>query len=288
MNLTKKLTKKIPLLLAFFSAVAILSGCANQPKEKMKFTEWCKDRYTTAEELFKNEKYGRAVEKLEEILSTCAGTGYLEQTQFLLAESYFKQEDWIEARGEYGSFVINFPGSPFIETAEFRKAISSFNMEYQVARDEANTTIAMKDFERYISNYPESPLLDSINYYRGLLVERMAEKEYQTARLYLRMDKPQAAVIYFKEFLETYKFSKRRTESLFSIAQAYNDLDQFETARSYLAIAKSEAKPDDKDMLKQIEKVEKNIEKAEKAFEKRLKKDAEKKRIQKEEKELQN
>lgn len=283
-----KLTKKIPLLLAFSLFAAILSGCANKPQEKMKFTEWCKARYEFAEDLYKKGKYGRTVEKLEEILATCAGTGYLEQTQFLLAESYFNQEDWIEARGEYGSFIINFPGSPFVETAEFRKAISSFNMEYRVARDEANTTIAMKDFERYLSNHPDSPLRDSINYYYGLLVERRAEKEFQTARLYLRMDKPQAAVIYFKEFLETYPTSKRHTESLFMIAQAYNDLDQFESAKSYLAIAKSEAKEDDKEILKQIQKVEKNIEKSEQAYEKRLKKDSEKKRIQKEEKDLQN
>lgn len=283
-----KLTKKIPLLLTFSVFAAILSGCAAKPQEKMKFTEWCKARYEFAEDLYKKEKYGRAVEKLEEILATCAGTGYLEQTQFLLAESYFNQEDWIEARGEYGSFIINFPGSPFVETAEFRKAISSFNMEYRVARDEANTTIAMKDFERYLSNHPDSPLRDSINYYYGLLVERMAEKEFQTARLYLRMDKPQAAVIYFKEFLETYPKSKRHTESLFMIADAYNDLDQFETAKNYLQIAKSEAKPDDKDILKQIEKVEKKIDKSEQAYEKRLKKDSEKKRIQKEEKDMQN
>ncbi|MCQ2122794.1 MAG: outer membrane protein assembly factor BamD [Fibrobacter sp.] len=283
-----KLTKKIPLLLTFSVFAAALSGCATKPQEKMKFTEWCKARYEFAEDLYKKGKYGRTVEKLEEILATCAGTGYLEQTQFLLAESYFNQEDWIEARGEYGSFIINFPGSPFVETAEFRKAISSFNMEYRVARDEANTTIAMKDFERYLSNHPDSPLRDSIDYYRGLLVERMAEKEFQTARLYLRMDKPQAAVIYFKEFLETYPTSKRHTESLFMIAQAYNDLDQFESAKSYLAIAKSEAKEDDKDIQKQIAKVEKNIAKAEEAYEKRLKKDSEKKRIQKEEKDLQN
>ena len=86
---------------------------------------------------------------------------------------------------------MNFPGSPFIETAEFRKAVSSFNMEFRVSRDEANTTVAMKDFERYLSNYPESPLRDSVNYYYNLLVERLAEKEFQTARLYMRMDKYQ-------------------------------------------------------------------------------------------------
>ncbi len=283
-----KLTKKIPLFLPFFMVMAVLCGCASAPQEKMKFTEWCKARYEFAEDLYKKEKYGRAIEKLEEVLATCAGSGYMEQTQFLLAETYFTQEDWIEARGEYGSFILNFPGSPFAETAEFRKAISSFNMEYRVSRDDANTTIAMKDFERYLSNHPDTPLRDSVNYYYNLLVDRMAEKEFQTARLYLRMDKYQAAVIYFKEFLETYPKTKRRTEALFMIAQAYNELDQFETAKLYLNIAKAEAAADDKDIQKQIAKTEKKIEKAEKAYEKRLKKDSEKKRIQKEEKELQN
>jgi outer membrane protein assembly factor BamD len=119
-------------------------------------------------------------------------------------------------------------------------------------------------------------------------VERIAEKEFQTARLYLRMDKPQAAVIYFKEFLETYQNSKRRKESLFLISQAYTDLDQFEAAREYLNIAKLELKDDDKDGHKLLEKTEKKIAKAEEKFEKRMKKDSEKKRILKEEREMLN
>ncbi|MCQ2105750.1 MAG: outer membrane protein assembly factor BamD [Fibrobacter sp.] len=282
------LLKKIPLFLCFFAAAAMMTSCSSSRGEKMKYTEWCRARYEKAEELFKAEKYGRTTERLEEILATCAGTGFMEQAQFLLAESYFNQEDWIEARGEYGSFIINFPGSPFIETAEFRKAVSSFNMEFRVSRDDANTTIAMRDFERYLSNHPDTPLRDSVNYYYNLLVERMAEKEFQTARLYSRMDKPQAAVIYFKEFLETYPNSKRREEALFMIAKAYNELDQFETAKLYLNIARKEVTEDNKDGLKQIEKIEKKIEKSEAAFEKRLKKDSQKKRFQKEDKELQS
>lgn len=282
------LLKKIPLFLGFLTSAFLISSCATGTHEKMTHTQWCGTRYAKAEELFKAGKYGRTIEKLEDILSTCAGTGYMEQAQFLIAESHFNMEDWIEARGEYGSFIVNFPGSPFIETAEFRKAISSFNMEFRVSRDEANTTVAMKDFERYLSNHPDTPLRDSVNYYYGLLVDRLAEKEFQTARLYLRMEKPQAAVIYFKEFLETYPYAKRRPEALIMISQSYNDLDQFETAKLYLNIAKKEAPADNKDFQKQIEKTEKNIAKSEKAFEKRLKKDSEKKRIQKEEKELQN
>lgn len=283
----KRLVKSA-LFFSLFASSALFTGCALSSNNKMTHTEFCKAKYDAAEEMFKAEKYGRVQEKLEEIMSLCAGTGYLEQTSFLLAESHFNLEEWIEARGEYGSFIVNFPGSPFAETAEFRKAIASFNMEFNVSRDEANTTIAMKDFERYLSNHPDTPLRDSINYYYGLLVERMAEKEFQTARLYLRMDKPQAAVIYFKEFLDTYQQSKRRKEALFLTAQAYTDLDQFETAREFLDRAKLELKEDDKDGQKLLAKTEKKIAKAEKNFEKRMRKESEKKRIIKEEKEMLN
>ena len=145
----------------------------------------------------------------------------------------------------------------------------------------------MKDFERYLANHPNTPLRDSVNYYYDRLVDRMAEKEFQTGRLYLRMEKPQAAVIYFKEFLEAYPKSKRREEVLFLISDAYTDLDQFEPAREYLAIAQNEA-GDDKDIKKRIEKAETKIAKAEKTYEKKLQQEAEKKRIQKEEKNLAN
>ena len=103
----------------------------------------------------------------------------------------------------------------------------------------------------------------------------------------MRMDKPQATVIYLKEFLDNYPKSKRRKESLFMISEAYTKLDQFEAARSYLDIARNDM-GSDKDVLKKIEKTEKKIAKAETKFAKRLKKDAEKNRVQKEEKEMTN
>ena len=276
---------KSTLFVPFFLYMATVMGCSTASSTKMSHTDWCKARYEASEELFKAEKYGRTVEKLEEILSTCAGSGYMEQAQFLLAESHFNLEQWIEARGEYGSFIVNFPGSPFAETAEFRKAVSSFNMDYRIDRDESNTTTAMKDFERYLANHPNTPLRDSVNYYYNLLVDRVAEKEFQTGRLYLRMEKPQAAVIYFKEYLETYPKAKHRQEALFLISDAYTDLDQFDPARQYLAIAQNEADKDEK-ILKRINKANDKIASAEESYEKRLKKESEKKRLQKEEKKL--
>ena len=283
-----KVFEKSAIFFLIFFGTVFLVGCASTvSRDKVTHTNFCRAKYEAAEELFKKGKYGRTQDKLEDILSKCAGTGYMEKSQFLLAETYFNLEEWIEARGEYGSFVMNFPGSPFAETAAYRKAVSAYNIKFKVSRDETNTTTAMKDFERYLDDYPDTPLRDSVNYYYEQLIERMAEKEFQTARLYMRMDKPQATVIYLKEFLDTYPKSKRRQESLFMISEAYTELDQFEAARSYLNIARTD-NADDKDVLKKIEKTEKSIAKAEAKFEKKLKRDAEKNRVQKEEKEMTN
>lgn len=273
--------------LAFALVAVLLAACSSSQKLSPgeQRNAMCKELYETADSLFLLGKYGRTLEPLEELMSDCAGSGYMEQGQFMLAEAQFNLENWIEARGEYASFVLNFPSSPYLETAEFRKAISSFNMEYHTARDETNTTVAMKDFERYLSNYPESPLIDSVNYYRGLLSERFAEREYQTARLYYKMDKPQASVIYLKEFLDVYPYSKRRGEAFILISLCYMKLDQFARAREYLQSARENPPRyvEKEDFEKQLKKAEKKIDKAEIKYAKRVKKEQEKTRQRKSE-----
>lgn len=283
-----KIFKKCTLFLIIFSSASFLASCASTTANKKSHTEFCSEKFAIAQDMYKKGKYGRTTEKLEEILSLCAGTGFMEQSQFLLAESYFNLEAWIEARGEYSSFVMNFPGSPFLETAEYHKAVSSYNIEYKISRDESYTLTAMKDFKTYLDDFPKTALRDSVDFYMSELLERTAEKDFQTAKLYMRMDKPQATIIYLKEFLETYKNSKRVQEALFMISQAYTDLEQFDEARAYLDIARQQMKADDKDLQKLLDKTEKKIAKAEIQFEKKLKKDSEKKRVQKEESEMLN
>lgn len=246
-------------------------------------TQMCKNRFDAADKDFKEGNYGRVKEPLEEILNICIGTGYMEQAQFLLAESYFNLEEWLEARGEYGSFINNFPSSPFIETAEYRKGVAAFNIEYDIDRDETNTTLAMRDFEKFQSNYPESPLMDSVNYYMNLLIERRAERDYRTARLYHKLDHPQSTVIYMKEFLDLYPRSKRRPEALNLLIESYAELDQFETARYYLENYRLTVPDSIQKRIETVEDQEAYIAKLEKKFLKRIEKEKKQKLIEKQE-----
>jgi outer membrane protein assembly factor BamD len=226
-------------------------------------------QHKAAEEKFKNGKYWSLKEDLEEIMQNCTGTGVMEETHFLLAESHFRLEEWLEARAEYGSFVNFFPGSPYVETAAYRKAISAYNLSYKDSRDQSNTTFAIRDFSRFESEYPNSALRDSAYIYLDSLNNRVAENDYQIARLYFRMGEPGATAIYLKEFLDEFPKSSRQKEAIIMLISSYIKMNEFASAKFYLERLRGTYGTDEK-MLASARKLEEQITNAERTLEKRL------------------
>jgi len=222
------------ILAASLACLLGLMACSSAPVGDR--SKLCADKFGKAEKLFGKEKYWASLEPLEEIMNECHGTGYMERSQYMLGESHFHLEDWIEARSEYSTFLLNFPSSPYAETAAYRKAISSYRMSYTDMRDDSPTQTAMRDFQDFSSNYPSSGLLDSSALYQDSLMNRLGEKEFQTARLYWRMDEPLAAAIYLKSFINGYTSSPRQFEAQKMIIDAYTDIEQFEQAEFYLEL----------------------------------------------------
>jgi outer membrane protein assembly factor BamD len=235
-------------------------------------TEKCRAEYKDAEEKFKAGKYWKAKEDLTEILQNCTGTGVMEETHFLLAESHFRLEEWLEARAEYSSFVNFFPGSPFAETAAYRKAVSAYNLSYKDSRDQTNTNFAIRDFSRFDSEYPNSALIDSAYLYLDSLNNRIAENDFQIARLYSRMGEPGAAAIYLKGFLDEFPKSPRYKEANIMIINCYIEMKEFAAAKLYLEHLRDVYSTDEK-MLSSAKKLEGQITNAEKSLEKKLEKD---------------
>jgi outer membrane protein assembly factor BamD len=258
----------------------LLASCASNKKAIGTRTEICRQDYEAIKVEFEEGNYWQIKEDLETLLDECTGTGFMEKGMFMLAESHFHLEEWIEARGEYGTFVVNFPASPDVETAVLRKAISTYNMAYRDSRDDSNTEKAIKDFEEFIRRFPESVKSDSAIFFLDELTERMADKDYKTGALYLRMDEPLAAAIYFREFLEDYPKSKHTHNALLKLVDCYTRLEQFDQAEFYIQKIRSEIK--DKKMLAQAKDLEEDLDKARKNFKKRIEKELRKERELKE------
>jgi len=243
-------------------------------------TEQCKAQYNAAEEKYKASKYWSVKDNLDEILQNCSGTGVMEETHFMLAEVHFRLEEWMEAREEYGSFVSFFPSSPYAETAAYRKAVSAYNLSYKDSRDQSNTSFAIRDFNRFGSEYPNSALLDSAIMYLDSLNNRVAENDFQIARLYSRMGEPGAAAIYLKEFLDEFPKSYRKKEAIVMLISSYIEMKEFTAAKFYLERLRDTYSSDEK-MLASAKKLEGQITDAEKSLEKKLEKERKQKLQQK-------
>ncbi|MDR2554387.1 MAG: outer membrane protein assembly factor BamD [Fibromonadaceae bacterium] len=250
-----------------FMALIILVSCSKTYTGTL--TERCVAQYNDAETKFKDGKYWKVKEDLEEILKSCTGTGVMEGTNFMLAESHFRLEEWIEARAQYGSFVNFFPGSPYAETAAYRRAVSAYNLSYKDSRDQTNTTLAIRDFGRFEAEYPNSALMDSAYMYLDSLSNRVAENDYQIARLYSRMNEPSATAIYLKEFLDEFPKSPRQKEAIVMLINSYIDMKEFASAKFYLERLRDTYSTDEK-MLASGKRLEERITDAEKSLERVL------------------
>jgi outer membrane protein assembly factor BamD len=252
--------------------IMVLTISCTSKKHSGSLTERCLAEFKDAEAKFKNGKYWSVKDDLSEILKDCPGTGVMEETHFMLAEAHFKLEEWLEARAEYGSFVNFFPGSPFAETAAYRKAVAAYNLSYKDSRDQSNTTFAIRDFNRFELEFPSSALLDSSNLYLDSLSNRVAENDYKIARLYSRMGEPGAAAIYLKEFLDEFPKSPRQKEAIVMIINSYTEMREFSAAKFYLERLRETYSADEK-MLASGRKLENRIASAEKTLEKKLDKE---------------
>jgi len=92
-------------------------------------------------------------------------------------------------------------------------------------------------------SFPISPrtLADSAKADRDDVLDRLAQRQYETAALYLKMDEPQAATIYFQLLLKEYPDSKRVPKARLELAKSYALLDQFDRARESLDSLKTDS-----------------------------------------------
>ncbi|MCL2102256.1 MAG: outer membrane protein assembly factor BamD [Fibromonadales bacterium] len=269
---------RLSLLLTLLIVVQIAS-CSSKTYTGS-LTDKCVAEHKAAEDKFKAGKYWKAKEDLDEIMKNCTGTGVIEETHFLLAESHFRLKEWLEARAEYGSFANFFPSSPYAETATYRRAVSAYNLSYKDSRDQSNTTFAIRDFQRFESEYPNSALLDSANMYLDSLRNRVAENDFQIARLYSRMGEPGATAIYLKTFLDEFPKSPRQREAIVLLINSYIQMKEFASAKFYLERLRNTYSADER-MLASAKRLEEQIANAENSLERRLERERKRKLKQK-------
>lgn len=229
-----RISKSAPAVLLAAMALSNFGCSSTKPGPAASPEKVCRDKFAEAKKEFDKKNDVEAQNKLRDISVGCAGYDVVEEAQWLLGESHYRTEQWLEAETEFGILVQNFERSKHVEEARWKICRASWNEAPPWDRDPSLTQKAIEREESFLLDYPKGRWSDSARTDLADLTSRMAERRFETARLYQKMNEPQAATIYFNLLLKEFPASDLVGPTRLWLARAYSDLNQFDRASESL------------------------------------------------------
>jgi outer membrane protein assembly factor BamD len=210
-----------------------LASCAGGQKVKKPKYE-CSPRIAQAIQKYKKKKYSAAKTMLEDVKIQCAGSDALDTAQYYIGMSLLQMKLYPEAKLEFTQLIQEFPNSEYYEEALFRVAYSVYKGSRSVERDQTETREAYRLFADYLENYPSSTYADSAQKYIKMAVNKLAQKEYESARFYQKIGEKEAAIVCYKTFITEYPGSEFTPMARLNLGQTLFDLKRLSEAKEVL------------------------------------------------------
>ncbi len=223
--MVRRLTTAITLACLALAACSGQKTTANRsPSERLEYADELKDR----------EEYLKAVTEYEQVLAEFPEQEIAESARYGLAESRIGLGEFDLARRDLEDFIDSYPKSDLVDNAMYLVALSYVREAPRAERDQTATVAALDELYLLLREYPDTDMLDEVNAQIAECRSKLAEKDYLSGRLYLRMKYYGAAHIYFDLVLEEYGDTPWAPRALLDKARAYSKQKDFDAARETL------------------------------------------------------
>ncbi len=221
--------------IAALSAVLILgiAGCGSSKETEGQPAEV---RYAAAMAKFTNENYLEAAEDFKTVTVQYPGSSFADSAQFFIAECRYRREEFILAGAEYDLLVRTMPSSPLVLKARYMKAMSNYSLSPKSELDQKFTREAIDDFQTFIEYYPADSLAKTAAAKIIELNNKLAKKEYDNGKLYLRLEYYKSAIAYFDVVLDRYHDSEFADDALLGKAAALRARHDYSAALDAIAL----------------------------------------------------
>jgi outer membrane protein assembly factor BamD len=200
--------KRLPTVrLAGFLAGVLLAGIIAGPgcsstEEVVKSTP--EQMFAKAKALYDDGDYLSAINEFTVLTLQSQGSAVGAESQFYLAECRYQREEYVLAAYEYGVFKRSYAANARVPDAQFKLAMSYYNLSPKFALDQLYTRKAIDEFQTFAEYYPGNPLAVEADQRIKELNTRLAQKQFETARLYVKMEYYRAALLSFDQVIEKY------------------------------------------------------------------------------------
>lgn len=205
-----KLFYSIIKIILIITPLILFISCSSSKVEKILTAE---DHYDIGMSLFNDENYLEAINEFTVITLQFPGSAVSDDAQFYLGECRFKREEFLLASYEYEVLKRNMPASPLVPQAQYKIALCNYQLSPKYSLDQTFALKAIDEFQAFIEYYPTDTLVPNAEAKIYELRDKLAEKEYQTAILYMKMEYYKSATIYFDKVLENFHDSQYAEKS---------------------------------------------------------------------------
>lgn len=174
-----------------------------------------------ANEYYNKENYVKAYQLYEELIPIYKGTDKAEEIYYYYAYCNFHQGDYLMSQYHFKNFTRQFPSSKHTEECHFMNAFCYYLSSPYYTLDQTDTKSAIKEFQSFVDNYPESSRIDSANVLVDKLRQKLENKDYDIMKQYFKLSDYKAAIAAGKNFIKDFPDSKYVEEAYYIIIDSY-------------------------------------------------------------------
>lgn len=221
--------------------IAMTSACSKF--NKLQKTADIQKKYDGATAYFEKQDYYRAGILLEELIPLLRGREESEIAQFRYAYCHYRQRQLALSAYYFKSFYETFPRSEKVEEAAFMYAASLYEDTPTFNLDQTNSYEAIDALQSFILRFPQSERIEKCNVMIDVLQQKLEKKDYENAKLYLKLSDYKAAIIAFDNFRRDFPDSQyneeiafRKVEAQFLLAKVSTDTKKEERYKELLVL----------------------------------------------------
>ena len=182
-------------------------------------------KYQKALTYFNDGQYVKAQTLLDEVTAYYRGTDRSQDVLIYLSRSYMGQKDYSSAAEYYQAYIRNYPKGRYITEARFQVGHCYYLNSPDARLDQMETKKSIEFFTKFVELYPESPYAQQAYQEMNELYDKLAYKEYLSAKLYYNLgtylgNNYLSAEIVAKNAMKTYPTNQYQEELNWLILQA--------------------------------------------------------------------
>lgn len=221
---------KREILIACVCFAAIVEiGCGSSAPQTTMTPE---ERFARAKALYENGDYLEAINEFTVLTLQSQGSTVAPDAQYYLGECRFAREEFELAAFEYSVVKRSYPASPRVPDAQYKLGLCYYNKSPRSALDQQYTRKAIDEFQTFLEYYPSHAMATDAAAKIKELNIRLAKKQFETGKLYARMEYYRAALLSFDAVIEKYHDTEYAPLALLEKADVLISRDRYSEART--------------------------------------------------------